>query len=175
MLAAISAVVRTFAEGGIEMNPPYQRGDVWTVEQRRNLIRSLLLGVPIAALVLNRRGSNQAWQDNEGDPGETWYAVVDGKQRLTTMVMWFDSKLFVPADWFAPESLPEGMALGAEVTYGGLTIRGQRFVGQAFNVPVAEARLGSLSEEAEVYGLINQAGTAQSAADLDRARAIASS
>lgn len=41
-------LVRHVEDGGLELNPPYQRGDVWTTEQRMNLVKSLLLGIPVA-------------------------------------------------------------------------------------------------------------------------------
>lgn len=41
-------------------------------------------------------------------------------------------------------------------------------------IPVVAAKLPSLREEAELYLLLNSAGTSQTAGDLDRARRIAS-
>lgn len=167
-------------DGQINMTPPYQRGDVWTVQQRQALIKSLLLGIPVAALVLNLR-DNQAWRDNEGDPTHS-YAVIDGKQRLTTVRMLFDGDLAVPADWFEPDWIkpsPDGPSWTPRVRHQGMVtwrdfeLHAKRYMGQGFIIPVAEARLGSLAEEAEVYGLINQAGTAHTAAELNRARDVA--
>lgn len=46
--------------GEIDMSPPYQRGDVWTLDQRISLIRSWLEGNPTGSVVLRRiseRGS----------------------------------------------------------------------------------------------------------------------
>jgi hypothetical protein len=170
---SLREMVRMVADGSLDLNAPYQRGDVWAGEQRVNLIRSLLLGVPVAAIVLNRRGGNADWRRNEGDPGEVWYACIDGKQRLTTAVHWWNSKLAVPAEWidsvFVAESR-DGLVVNSM-----LTEVGQRLVGSRFLIPIAEAQLGTLAEEAEVYGLINSAGTAQSAADMDRAAAVAGS
>lgn len=155
----------------IDLNPPYQRGDVWTDEQRINLIRSLMLGVPIAALVFNQRGGNAAWARNERDPDpECWYAAIDGKQRLTTLMQWFGGALSVPAWWFEDRFL--AAVRDGWVTYNELSLVGQRMTGNRFLIPVAEAHLGSLAEEAEVYLLLNSAGTAHSGADLDVARSI---
>lgn len=162
-------LTRQIDDGGLDLNPPYQRGYVWTLEQRVNLVRSLLLGVPVAALVLNRRGSNAAWRRNEGDPGEVWYACIDGKQRLTTMHMWWRGEFAIPADWLERRMHGAGHDL-AMVTVRDLSDVGRRFMDNRCMIPVAEASLGSLAEEAEVYGLINSAGSAQTQEDLDRAR-----
>lgn len=167
-------LINFWRDGQINMTPPYQRGDVWTVEQRRALIKSLLLGVPVAALVLNMR-DNHDWRENEGDPGLASYAVIDGKQRLTTVRMFFDGDLDVPRDWFEPDQICDfGLSPGANmVTWSHFELHARRYMGQGFIIPVAEARLGSLAEEAEVYGLINSAGTAHTANDLNKARRVA--
>lgn len=130
------------------------------------------MGIPVAALVLNRRGDNRAWTRNEGDPGDTWYACIDGKQRLTTMAMWWSGDLSIPADWLEQRMLGDGHCLSMACVRD-LTDVGRRFMDNRFIIPVAEAQLSSLAEEAEVYGLINSAGSAQTAADLDRAASIA--
>lgn len=166
---SLTELARMVADGSLLLDPPYQRGDVWTTNQRVNLIKSLMLGVPVAALVLNQRGSNTAWRHNEGDPGEVWYACIDGKQRMTTMLMWHRGELAVPADWFEPEEVESP---GSWLTRAGLTKVGQRFCDRKFLIPVAEAYLSSLAEEAEVYDLINSAGTAHAEADLATARAM---
>lgn len=165
-------LVHHIDDGGLLLDPPYQRGDVWTVEQRVNLVRSLLLGVPVAAIVLNRRGDNRAWQRNEGDPGQVWYACIDGKQRLTTMAMWWSGGLSIPAGWLEQRMLDDSHCLGW-VSCRDLSDTGRRFMDSRFIIPVAEAQLSCLHEEAEVYGLINSAGTAQTAADLERASTFA--
>lgn len=161
-------LVNHIPRGELLLDPPYQRGDVWTLEQRVRLVRSLLLGVPVAALVLNRRGSNAAWTRNEGDPGDVWYACIDGKQRITTMQMWWNGEFAIPADWLEQRMLADGHRL-SRVTVRDLSDVGRRFMDNRCIIPVAEAQLSSLAEEAEVYGLINSAGTAQTTDDLARA------
>lgn len=156
-------------DGSLDLNAPYQRGDVWRMEQRINLIRSFLLGVPVAAIVLNRRGGNIAWRANHGDPDEVWYSCIDGKQRLTTMVMWWSADVAIPSEWIEPKWIEPDRRTDEHITITGLTTPGQRMTASRFLVPVAEAQLDSLTEEAEVYGLINSAGTAHTAADLERA------
>jgi hypothetical protein len=106
---SLREVSRLVTDGNLDLNPPYQRGDVWTHLQRVNLIKSLLLSIPIAALILNRRGSNNAWKKNEGDPGDVYYAMIDGKQRTLTALMWFTDRLAVPTEWFRSEWVPPSL------------------------------------------------------------------
>lgn len=165
---SLADMVHSVESGDLALDTPYQRGDVWTVDQQRNLIKSLLLGIPIAALVINRRGDNRAWEQRSGAVGmnEPYYACIDGKQRLTAVRLWLGNQLRVPGGWF------EGMPPGELVTYGQLAIAPQRFFRNQAILPVAEATLGSVAEEAEVYDLINTAGTAHSTEDLARASAV---
>src|ERR1044071_6477591 len=116
-------MVNNARSGALVLDPPYQRGDVWTEEQRVNLIRSLLMGVPIPALIVNRRGGNSAWSEKYGDVGEAWYACIDGKQRITTGVLWFTGYLFIPSSWLRPEFLPEE-GVGSLASYRDLSLPG---------------------------------------------------
>lgn len=166
----------------LDLDPPYQRGTVWTADQRVALIRSWLMGIPVPGIILNNR-DNDEWAHNEGSvysDGQrenflpTW-AVVDGKQRIETALMWFTGKLFVPASWFPADriTLATNTADGPYVSYYGLTIVGRRFVHRAFHLPIIEAKLPDLRTEAELYLLINGGGTPQSNNDMARAAQIA--
>jgi hypothetical protein len=77
----------------LDLNPPYQRGSVWGVERKRNLIRSLLMGLPIGAVFLNSRHIMQPDR------------VVDGKQRIEAILDFLGDGLAVPAEWFAETDL----------------------------------------------------------------------
>lgn len=166
----------------MDTNPPYQRGDVWTYDQRVALVKSWLMGVPIPALILNTR-DNPGWAATEGSIwgngrhetfGAVW-AMVDGKQRLETARLWFTDELAVPASWFDPERVESTMDTddGPYVTYRGLTEVGRRFVARGWHLPVIEAKLPSLRAEAELYLLVNGGGTAQTQADMDNAARVA--
>jgi hypothetical protein len=75
--------------GGLELNPSYQRGNVWTDKESSELIDSVLRGIPLPSIILNQR---------EGD--ET-LEIVDGKQRLTAILRFIgahpDATKFVAA------------------------------------------------------------------------------
>jgi len=78
-------------EKDYDVNPPYQRGFVWPVEYRINLLEAIVAGSPINAMHIVRKGAvgTTAYKEN-------W--VLDGKQRLSTIVsfaknqfpIWFD-------------------------------------------------------------------------------------
>lgn len=164
---SLGELVRMVSQGALFLNAPYQRGDVWTMQQRVNLIKSLMMGIPIPAIVVNRRGGLETWEKLRAEGDETWYACIDGKQRVTTFLMWMTGNLLVPADWF-PEDQVERVNDDGMVRFSDLTVAGQRYQAR-WPVPMAEGQLDTLEEEAEVYLLINRAGTAHTEADLVKA------
>lgn len=63
----------------LNLTPSYQRGDVWTTNDRQALIESVLRGIPLPSIILREVGPS--------DPQE----VVDGKQRLTALLRFVGS------------------------------------------------------------------------------------
>ena len=156
-----------------DISPVYQRGSVWTTEQRMGLIKSWLIGLPIPAVIINDRFTH-LWPFDKatGLPeGGFMLAVVDGKQRIETAQMWFAGDLAVPASWWEPESVERTVTTedGEYVTFTGLSEVAQRVFWNRSLLPVIEAKVGSIAEEAGLYLLVNGAGTAQTAEDLANA------
>lgn len=74
----------------LDLDPPYQRKSVWTLREKRRFLDTVLRNYPSPAIFLHRS------LDDEGNPT---YHVVDGKQRLTTILDFVDNKLRLPADF----------------------------------------------------------------------------
>lgn len=164
-------IVHWIQDGNATYDTAYQRGAVWTDEQRIMLIHSIMSGTPIPALIINRRPESMWF----GPDGETLplYAVIDGKQRMMTIKMFMEGDIAVPTSWFDPEDIieTEDTADGAYVRYFGLTHKMQRFF-ENRPTPVAEASLRTVRREAEVYLRVNSAGTLQTDEDMARATAV---
>ena len=137
-------------EGVLVLNAPYQRGDVWGKKRRVNLIRSVILGVPIPSIVINDR-MKAGWKKNDFS-----IIVIDGKQRITSILMFLDSELEVPGDWF-------GMTEDV-VTFDKLPIVNQRMFKSA-TLSFSEGALPSLKMEREVFDLVNFGGVPQGESD----------
>lgn len=180
-LSATNKTAREVARNMVplmDLKPPYQRGAIWTTDQRIALVKSWAMGVPVPPVILNDRDT-QGWAAEMGplayDNNVRTWAVVDGKQRIETAVAWYAGDLPVPASWF-PACHVEGVTHtpdGPYVTYSGLSRSWRRRLGTSCMLPVIEAKLPSLQAEAELYLLVNGGGTAQSAADMARAAQIA--
>lgn len=74
----------------LELNPPYQRKSVWSLRERQRFLDTVLRNYPSPAIFLH------AALDAEGNPT---YNVVDGKQRLTTILDFVDNKLRIAKDF----------------------------------------------------------------------------
>lgn len=61
----------------LNLNPTYQRGDVWPKGDSQKLIESILRGIPLPSIIILRPASESA---------RVIYEVVDGKQRLTAIL-----------------------------------------------------------------------------------------
>ena len=137
------------------LSPPYQRGDVWGYARRQNLIRSILLGVPIPAIVVNDRLSAE-WKGEKGAA----YAVIDGKQRLTAILDFLADNLTVPAEWFGMPGDANGL-----LVFSDLSLPQQRGFRQ-MPLPFVEGQLPNLEAEREVFDLIKFGGVPQGETDL---------
>ncbi|MGA7793069.1 MAG: DUF262 domain-containing protein [Candidatus Acidiferrales bacterium] len=73
----ISDLVLRFKDHQINLEPGFQRKSVWTTSDRIRLIQSILAGYPIPSIFLYKRVHN----------GRNVYDVIDGKQRLETILM----------------------------------------------------------------------------------------
>jgi hypothetical protein len=137
-------------EGMLLLSPPYQRGDVWGTRRRVNLMRSLLLGVPIPSIVVNDR-MNGGWPSDQWD-----MAVIDGKQRCTSFLMFLNDELPIPGEWVGVDA--------SQCVYSELPKAMQRHIA---NRPVAfsEGTLRTIEGEKEVFDLINFGGVPQGESD----------
>jgi hypothetical protein len=136
---------------GLDLNPPYPRDSVWTPEQRELFMGHVLSGGDLLPVVVHRA------EDVRGAE------MVDGKQRLETMLMWRRGEIAA--------LLPDGRRVkvgdlqtfqrtpGARVRVAGL----QRvtFTVKYVNLPFEERK--------RFYVRFNSAGTPHTKEELERA------
>ena len=73
----IQELVLLFKNDQLNLEPGFQRDSVWTLSDRKKLIESLLQNYPIPSVFLYRQNEN----------GKLRYDVIDGKQRIETVLM----------------------------------------------------------------------------------------
>lgn len=81
---SIQGIIHSYYYFGIDLNPPYQRGNVWSLEDKVSLIDSIMNDIEIGRIVLMRR----EWSDER----KYMYELIDGKQRLTTLIEFYEDR-----------------------------------------------------------------------------------
>lgn len=96
----ISQLTMMFKHRQINLEPGFQRQSVWTNADRRRLIQSLAEGYPLPSIFFYKRVDKR---------GRLIYDVIDGKQRLETILMFMKVGRF-RSDWFEVRlNLGEGL------------------------------------------------------------------
>lgn len=72
----VQTIVSQIQRGNIDLNPQFQRRNVWSNARRTGLIESLMLGIPVPEIIL-------------AEDRHRKYVVIDGKQRLSTLASFF--------------------------------------------------------------------------------------
>lgn len=81
----IESLLHIYHSFGIDMYPEYQRGYVWTQADREYLLDSVFANADIGKFVFVHR---ENWK-----PGTPTYEILDGKQRLNTLVDFYEGRL----------------------------------------------------------------------------------
>lgn len=130
--------------------PDYQRDLVWTLEQKENLIKSILYGNPIGDFLFKK----EFGKDANGNPNEleVIWSIIDGQQRINAIRGFIlnefkiDNKYFKDLKYWDARSFIE-----TEITV----------------ITIKEI---SLKEEIEIYLNRNCGGTNHTKEDLDKAK-----
>jgi hypothetical protein len=127
-----------YSAGRLNLDPPYQRRSVWNLEYRRFFIDSVLRNYPTQSIFL----------DFEIEPDvQTVYKVLDGKQRLSTIIM------FTRDEFATPESMADFQI--AELYYSELPKEWKtRLLGYIFTVE--SVNNASTTELNEAFDRLNR-------------------
>ena len=74
----------------LDLDPPYQRKSVWSSKDRKFFLDTIFRNYPAPPIFIHR---------SVDDNGFTMYHVVDGKQRLETILSFFNNKISIPANF----------------------------------------------------------------------------
>lgn len=72
----VADLVHLYEKGMLDLSPAFQRKSVWLLRDKQKLIDTVVRNYPLPAIFLYRK---------DGD-GELKYSVIDGKQRLETLL-----------------------------------------------------------------------------------------
>ena len=92
----ISELYDNYQNNKLDFNVGYQReSDIWDIEAKSYLIDSIMKNFPIPSIFLN---------PDVGTNGRTIYYVIDGKQRLQTIIDFIENKIPLP-NYFANDEI----------------------------------------------------------------------
>jgi len=103
-----------------DLEAPYQRGSVWTVDQRRNLIKSLLMGLPVGNIVVSKLPYTKI--------SEPPFRIVDGKQRIEAIRAFHEDEFTIPGHWLKEHDLNDPSLREGHALYSDFSPRGQRIL-----------------------------------------------
>lgn len=81
----ISWFLDLYNNGQLDLDPSYQRRSVWSPKDRRFFLDTIFRGYPSPSIFLHKVIVD----------GKTTYAVVDGKQRLETIINFIKNKIYI--------------------------------------------------------------------------------
>jgi hypothetical protein len=149
-------LVNLYQDGRLNLEPGFQRQSVWTDRDRRHLIDSIIRGYPLPSIFLYKREER----------GYLTYDVIDGKQRLETLLRYtgemrghrFDSWVHIPG-----EEGPEW------VDWNTLRRRHKQHLVTGYRMQCIEVE-GLLADIIDVFVRINSTGKALTRAERRHAR-----
>ena len=137
------------------LDPPFQRGAVWTLQQKRAWWETILFNLPVPAIFINRFGGI-------GDEGPEGYelreVVIDGQQRIRATAEFLRDEFTVRGERWSDQDV---------VT--------QRHIKNSFICPVYYTRFKTMAECAELYLLLLQTGTAHTNEEIAKAEQFVNS
>lgn len=139
----------------LNLNPGFQRQSVWREGDRAKLIESILRNYPLPAIFLYKRQQD----------GHVIYDVIDGKQRLESILM-FTGEL---RGRFATKVQLPGAEAPEWIDWRWLNRRGQQHRITNYNLPVIEVD-GELGDIIDVFIRINSTGKALTQQEKRHAR-----
>lgn len=81
--SSLSSLISRVYHSGVDFNPNYQRGLVWTMEQKTSLLDSIFSNVDIGKFTFIKHDYSR----------DLFYEILDGKQRLSTICEYYEDRL----------------------------------------------------------------------------------
>jgi hypothetical protein len=147
-----------FKVGALNLEPGFQRDSVWTTADRRRLIQSILQGYPIPSVFLYRRI----------DGGKLKYDVIDGKQRIESLLMFQGIKGFY-RDTFSVTTRMRPEDPLEEWDWAKMRKKGHEHRVTAYAIQTVEVS-GDLSDIIDLFVRINSTGKRLTGAEKRHAR-----
>lgn len=162
---AIRDLIGWQRDGTLELRPQFQRDSVWNAKGKSFLIDSIVRGFPIPLIVLQN--------EERGGPTDVIRRVVDGQQRLRTMIAFIEPDLLHDPtdsdDWLYYPLTSDGRSTRG-YRFGELPPRVQnRVLSTRLSVSTVET-IATIGQVLEIYDRLNSTGSPLTAQELRYAR-----
>lgn len=142
----IDSLIHSYYNFGIDMNPDYQRDYVWTNEDKEKLIQSIFENVDIGKFILRHLNTQEYYEKNKS------YEIIDGKQRLSALIEFYENRLEYKGCKFNDLSPYE------------------RHVFEEHNISVAEVENVDRKTSLQYFIMMNTCGKSMSEDDIQKAK-----
>lgn len=144
----IHEFVSLFRNGQLNLEPGFQRQSVWGPTDRRRLIESVVQGYPVPSVFLYQR---------QDERGRLVYDVIDGKQRLESILMFQGVRRFRSKRFAVPSRLFDDDARVREWTWRDIEKRRLQPVVDRYDIQTVEVS-GDLADVIDLFVRINSTG-----------------
>ncbi len=153
----VHQIVEQYKDGRLILEPVFQRRGVWKPKQRVHLMRSIFQGYPIPSIFIYRHV--------EEETGKTIFEVIDGKQRIESILMYMGYK---HRGFAAPIPLPD-LESPKELKWNQLLKMKKQSLLEDYKVQTIEVT-GDLLDIIELFVRINSTGNALTPQEIRNAR-----
>lgn len=153
----VHQIVNLYKSKKLRLDPPFQRSGVWKPKQRIHLLQSIFQGYPIPSIFLYRHV--------EDSTGNTVFEVIDGKQRIESILMYMGLK----TGCFSAPVQFEGDEIATDRNWTQLRKLKKQSLLEEFQLQIIEVE-GGFSEIIELFVRINSTGNALTPQEIRNAR-----
>lgn len=142
--SSIEHLINMHYHFGIDFNPDYQRGYVWVQKDKELLLDSIFKNIDIGKFAIVRLSDSEWLERNVS------YEILDGKQRLSTLIEFYENKLTYKGKY-----------------YNDLSWR-DRITFKNHSVSMAEIESTNKQTILKYFLMLNRTGKAMDEAQLDK-------
>ena len=150
----IQFLIKYISENQIDLNPPYQRDYVWTIEQKQSFIKALVQG---------KTTLKPTYLYNNIPVNEPIYEVLDGKQRINAVLSYMKHEFSINGLYYHDLSAVDAKKF--------LTIPVEYTRIKYFHPSQGHITM-SLRDKIELFLQINEYGQRMSDEDLEKAKSF---
>lgn len=154
----IQEFVHLYKSGQLNLEPGFQRNSVWAVSDRKKLVESIVQNYPVPSVFLYESHNN----------GKLEYTVLDGKQRLESVLMFQGIGKFRGQRFAVKTKFPAG-EFEEELDWQRIQRKGLEPKFMAYKLQTVEVS-GNLADIIDLFVRINSTGKKLTSAETRKAR-----